>query len=103
MHFADGVFDATVSNFVFHEVRSQPDKHALILEALRVVRPGGFFAFEDVFFDRSVYGDIKAFVAALKPHVSEIHFSDMRNPEYAPKFLNTRMLLGNMGAIWGRK
>ena len=41
----DGVFDAAVSNFVFHEVRAQPDKRALILEALRVLRPGGAFAF----------------------------------------------------------
>lgn len=27
--FVDGAFDAAVSNFVFHEVRTQPDKHAL--------------------------------------------------------------------------
>ena len=103
MPFVDGVFDAAVSNFVFHEVRSQPDKYALILEALRVLRPGGAFAFQDVFFDRRVYGDIEAFVAALKPHVSEIHFVDTRKPDYAPGFLNTRMVLGNMGLIWGRK
>ena len=103
MPFVDGVFDAAVSNFVFHEVRSQPDKYALILEALRVLRPGGAFAFQDVFFERRVYGDIEAFVAALKPHVSEIHFVDTRKPDYAPGFLNTRMVLGNMGLIWGRK
>ena len=103
MPFVDGLFDAAVSNFVFHEVRSQPDKHALVLEALRVLRPGGAFAFQDVFFDRRVYGDIEAFVAALKPHVSEIHFADTRKPDYAPGFLNTRMVLGNMGLIWGRK
>ena len=103
MPFVDGLFDAAVSNFVFHEVRSQPDRHALVLEALRVLRPGGVFAFQDVFFDRRVYGDIEAFVAALKPHVSEIHFADTRKPDYAPGFLNTRMVLGNMGLIWGRK
>lgn len=103
MPFVDGLFDAAVSNFVFHEVRSQPDKHALVLEALRVLRPGGAFAFQDVFFDRRVYGDIETFVAALRPHVSEIHFVDTRKPDYAPGFLNTRMVLGNMGLIWGRK
>lgn len=70
---------------------------------MRVLRPGGAFAFQDVFFDRRVYGDIEAFVAALKPHVSEIHFADTRKPDYAPGFLNTRMVLGNMGLIWGRK
>ena len=101
--FVDGVFDATVSNFVFHEVRAQPDKRALILEALRVLRPGGAFAFQDTFFNRHVYGDAQEFVAALRPHVTEIHFVDMRRPDYAPGFLNTRLVLGNMGLIWGRK
>ena len=101
--FVDGVFDATVSNFVFHEVRAQPDKRALILEALRVLRPGGAFAFQDTFFNRHVYGDAQEFVAALRPHVTEIHFIDMRRPDYAPGFLNTRLVLGNMGQIWGRK
>ena len=43
--FLDDTFDAAVSNFVFHEVRSQRDKQALIREALRVVKPGGAFAF----------------------------------------------------------
>ena len=101
--FVDGVFDVAVSNFVFHEVHAQPDKQALILEALRVLRPGGAFAFQDTFFNRHVYGDAQEFVAALRPHVTEIHFVDTRRPDYAPAFLNTRMVLGNMGLIWGRK
>ena len=42
LDFPDGSFDAAVSNFVFHEVRSEPDKRALVREALRVdgLRPG---------------------------------------------------------------
>ena len=31
--FADGTFDAAVSNFVFHEVKTQPDKKQVIAEA----------------------------------------------------------------------
>lgn len=103
LSFVDETFDGAVSNFVFHEVRAQPDKRALILEALRVLRPGGAFAFQDTFFNRHVYGDAQEFVAALRPHVTEIHFVDMRRPDYAPGFLNTRLVLGNMGLIWGRK
>ena len=103
LDFADGVFDVAVSNFVFHEVRSQPDKLALVREALRVVRPGGYFVFEDVFFSRSHYGDIQKFVQALEPYVSELHFVDMRRPSYAPAFLNTPLILGQMGLIYGRK
>ena len=45
MPFDDGLFDAAVSNFVFHEVRDAKDKQDVIREALRVVRKGGKFAF----------------------------------------------------------
>ena len=101
--FLDGTYDAAVSNFVFHEVRSQRDKHALVLEALRVLKPGGYFAFQDIFFAKGYYGDVPLFVEKLRPFVSEIHFVDTRNPDYAPKFLNTPFALGQMGLIHGRK
>lgn len=101
--FLDGTFDAAVSNFVFHEVRAQRDKRALILEALRTVKPDGVFAFQDVFFSRRIYGDADALIEALRPHVQEIHLADTRRPDYAPAFLNTPLVLGRMGLIWGRK
>ncbi len=103
LDFADASFDAEISNFVFHEVRSQPDKLALIREALRVLKPGGVFAFEDIFFAKSHYGKIQDFVERLKPYVSEIHFVDTRHPDFAPGFLNTPLVLGQMGLIYGRK
>jgi SAM-dependent methyltransferase len=87
---------------VFHEVRSQPDKLKLVREALRVLKPGGSFVFEDVFFAKSHYGDIQEFVKALEPYVAELHFVDMRRPDYAPAFLNTPLVLGQMGLIYGR-
>ena len=34
----DETFDATVSNFVFHEVRSAKDKRDVVREALRIVK-----------------------------------------------------------------
>ena len=40
---------------------------------------------------------------ALRPYVKEIHFVDTRKPEGVPKFLNTPMILGEMGLIYGRK
>ena len=66
-------------------------------------RPGGAFALQDTFFDRRIYGDAQAFVDALRPHVAELHFADTRKPGFAPGFLNTRMMLGSMGLLWGRK
>ena len=95
LDFANDTFDVAV--------RSQPDKLALVREALRVVRPGGYFVFEDVFYARSHYGDIQVFVKALEPYVSEIHFVDMRHPDYTPAFLNTPLILGQMGLIYRRK
>ncbi len=103
LDFADAFFDAEISNFVFHEVRNQPDKLTLIREALRVLKPGGAFVFEDIFYAKSHYGEIEDFVKQLKPYVSEIHFVDTRRPDFAPKFLNTPLVLGQMGLIYGKK
>jgi len=35
LNYADGTFDEAVSNFIFHEIRSRPDKTALIWIKLR--------------------------------------------------------------------
>ena len=56
LDFPDGTFDAAVSNFVFHEVRSEKDKRKIVREALRVVKKGGSFAFQDLFSQESCTG-----------------------------------------------
>jgi len=63
--FEAGSFDAAVSNLVFHEVSDTNDKREVIKEALRVVRKGGAFAFQDLFRKR-VYGDIEGLLEAVK-------------------------------------
>jgi ubiquinone/menaquinone biosynthesis C-methylase UbiE len=103
LDFADASFDAVVSNFVFHEVKSQPDKLALIREALRVVKPGGVFAFGDVFFAKKNYGSPDKLILELSKTVSEIHFVDIRKSDFAPRFLNTPFVLGETALIYGRK
>ena len=103
LSFMNETFDGAVSNFVFHEVRGQKDKLALFQEMLRVLKPGAAFVIQDTFYDKKVYGDIDAFVEQLRPRVKEIHFEDTRKPDYAPRFLNTPLVLGRMGVIWGRK
>lgn len=82
LDFADETFDAAVSNLVFHEVYKQPDKLALVREALRVVKPGGVFVFLDIFYSRKVYGDLALFLDQLKGDVA---------------------ILGNVGLIYGKK
>ena len=53
--FSTGDFGRVVSCLTFHEVRDVPDKTASLAEALRVLEPGGRFAFVDLFDDRAFY------------------------------------------------
>ena len=103
LDFADGTFDAAVSNFVFHEVKSQPDKTALIREALRVIKPGGVFSFSDVYYSKSAYADLDALIRDLSADVKELHFVDTRKNDFTPRILSTPMIMGEMGLIYGRK
>lgn len=103
LSFPDATFDAAVSNFVFHEVKSQPDKLALIREALRVVKPGGIFSFGDVYYSKSHYKDLDSIIKALSNEVQELHFVDTRNSDFVPKFLKTPFVAGEMGLIYGKK
>lgn len=100
--FVDGMFDLVVSNLVFHQVRTQKDKQALMQEALRTVKPGGIFVIQDTFYNQHLYGDAEAFMQALEPFVSEIHLVDNRKMEGVPKYLRLPCFLGQMGMIWGR-
>ena len=56
LDFADETFDAAVSNFVFHEVRTAKDKRDVVKEALRVVKKGGVFLFRICFHRKHCMG-----------------------------------------------
>lgn len=103
LDFSNEYFDAAVSNFVFHEVRTQPDKLALILEALRVLKPGAPFAFEDVFYSKMIYPNLNALVEALSKEVTELRFVDTRKNDFVPSFLRTPLIAGEMGLLCGKK
>jgi len=55
-----------VSNLVFHEVKDTEDKRLVVKEALRVVKKGGDFAFQDLFHEEKIYGDIDDLSMRLK-------------------------------------
>lgn len=88
---------------VFHEVRSQPDKLALITEALRVIKPGGVFSFSDMFFAKSYYKDVGNLMTELSKQVQEIYFVDPRGDKTIPKYLRTPLIRSNRALIYGRK
>lgn len=104
LDFSDECFDGAVSNFVFHEVKSQPDKQLLVKEALRVIKKGGMFAFHDLFFEEKFYGNIEKFIEELKKDgISEIYLECSAEEKFIPKILKTRSMLGRIGLIYGRK
>lgn len=53
--FADGHFGGVVSSLTLHEVRDADDKTVSVAAALRVLEPGGRFAFVDLFDDPCHY------------------------------------------------
>ncbi len=58
LDFPDGTFDAVTSNYVYHNIQS-PDRQAILLETLRVLKKGGTFAIHDIF-SKEKYGDMHA-------------------------------------------
>jgi ubiquinone/menaquinone biosynthesis C-methylase UbiE len=102
--FEEGAFDAAISHFVFHEVTEEPDKRAVIREALRVIRKGGAFAFQDMFLDKKVYGDSETLLATLRGWgIEEVHLVDTGTMLKLPQLLRHPRVLGRAALMYGRK
>jgi len=102
--FLDGSFDAAVSNLVFHEVSGVSDKRELIREALRVVRKGGAFAFQDLFQLKRVYGDPQELVATLKGWgITKAEYLDTSKAKFIPAALKIPFMVGTMAILFGIK
>ena len=102
--FADGAFDVVVSNLVFHEVRDVADKRLVLKEALRVLRKGGIFVFQDLFLWRRIYGDVDDLIDAVKGWgIAEAHFSPTNASSFLPSALKLPFMLGAIGIIVGVK
>ena len=102
--FESDCFDAVVSNLVFHEVGGVKDKKELIREALRVVKKGGAFAFQDLFLLRRTFGDVDDLIAIIRSWgITEVAFADTSASEFIPKALRLPFMLGRIGIIYGKK
>jgi len=102
--FDDDKFDAAVSNFVFHEVKDARDKRDVIREALRVVRKGGAFSFQDLFLVHKLYGDIDDLIETIHQWgIEEVHFTSTADLVDIPRLLRTPFMLGEIGIIYGKK
>ncbi len=102
--FEDGCFSAVVSNLCFHEVRGTHDRRDLVREALRVLEPGGAFAFQDLFRLKSAYGGIDELLAAVRGSgVRQVEFVDTGHSAFIPGALRLPFMVGSMGLLYGRK
>ncbi len=102
--FEDGYFDAAVSNLVFHEVKDSTDKRELLREALRVVKKGGKFALQDLFFLKPIYGTPDNLVRLLQNWgISKVEFIDTRNSAFIPRALKLPFMVGTIGILAGEK
>lgn len=102
--FDNGTFDAAISHFVFHEVADAADKRDVIREALRVIRKGGAFAFQDMFLDKALYGDIDTLLSTIRSWgVEEVQLVDTGKTLNLPQLLLHPRVLGKAGLIYGRK
>ena len=104
LDFADGCFDAVVSNFVYHEIHDGKSREELLRETLRVLRPGGSFALQDLFGLKSAYGDFQGIITRLQADtVSEIHYADSATEIPIPTWLRVSGMMPGVGIIFGKK
>jgi SAM-dependent methyltransferase len=102
--FADATFDYVMSHFVFHEVACAADKRSLVIEALRVLKPRGYFSFHDMFFDVALYGDSADLIASLQREgLHDVELVDSRPLVHAPRALMSKRILGHCAILRGQK
>jgi SAM-dependent methyltransferase len=103
--YSQGVCEANaVSNLVFHEVRDAADKRKVLQEALRVVRKGGKFAFQDLFYLKPIYGEIDDLLATIEGWgISKVEFVETRRAPFIPRLLKLPFMVGTLGLIVGEK
>lgn len=102
--FLDEYFDAVVSNLVFHEVADAHDKREVIREALRVVKKGGKFAFQDLFLIEIMYGKMDDLLETIHSWgISQVEFVETRNAPFIPAALKLPFMVGTLGMLVGVK
>ena len=102
--FADGEFDAVVSNLVFHEVKDTAEKLDLLKEALRVLKKGGTFTLQDLFYIERMFGKPESILAAMRSWgIQKAELVETRSSPFIPKALKLPFMVGTLGLIKGVK
>ena len=102
--FSNEHFDAVVSNLVFHEVKDTPDKIGLVKEALRILKKGGKFALQDLFYIDRLFGRPEDLVTTIRNWgIKKIDLIDTKNSSFIPVALKLPFIVGTLGLIIGEK
>jgi len=102
LDFPDESFDAVVSNYVYHNITGA-DKQALLLETLRVLRPGGLFAIHDIMSPMR-YGDMRLFAENLrKAGYKEVSLIPTDDGRFMSKREARSLSLSGSTLLFGRK
>ena len=101
LDFADGTFDAVVSNYVYHNIPG--DRQQYLLETLRTLKKGGTFALHDIF-SRTKYGDMQAFAQRLREMgYQKVELIDTTDGKYMKKTEAAWMGLSGSALLTGIK
>ena len=79
-------------------------KKKLIKEALRVVKKGGWFALQDLFLWKRVYGEVDDLLETIRSWgIETVEFVDTSDSDFIPNALKLPFMLGTVGILYGRK
>ncbi|MCR4671752.1 MAG: methyltransferase domain-containing protein [Lachnospiraceae bacterium] len=100
--FENETFDAVFSNYVYHNIPSR-DRQSILLESLRVLKPGGTFAIHDIF-SKSKYGDMQAFCRKLwDMGYEQVELIDTTEGKFMTRKEAFWMELSGSAILYGRK
>ena len=102
--FPDECFEAAVSNLTFHEVADAKDKREVTREALRVIKSGGKFTFQDLFLIERQYGKTENLLQTIQSWgIHKVTFYETRRTAFIPPTLKFPFVVGTMEIIVGEK
>jgi len=103
--FEDESFDAVISNLTFHEVATlnAKERYKTLVEALRVLKKGGYFGFQDLFGMKFSFGNFEQLRAIIGQHVQEFYWVDSFNSLQIPHWLDNVVMLKGLGLFYGKK
>ena len=102
--YEDDSFDLVVSNLVFHEVRGVVDKRELLREALRVLKPGGAFVFQDLFLLRAYFGTPEELLETIRSWgINQVEFIPTHDQPFIPWIVKLPFMVGTMAIVRGIK